>query len=219
MQGLFFRALASFPSLGRSINNGIRGVPSNGCLVAANLGTQRVGISVDCDRAISALGGRGLLLYPKRAWMYFLYQPHLIASSTTMNVKLKLYEGGCLCGAIRFRATGAPGKAHTCSCTSCRKHSGSLTLSWVEFPALNVEWTGPSGKPSTWRSSPYSNRAFCSTCGTTIGAIDDESIIALATGSFDKPNLKDFAPTYHSYVSRMPRWWHVHSDYEAASAD
>lgn len=129
-------------------------------------------------------------------------------------MKSHQYEGGCLCGAVRFRATGQPGKPHTCSCTTCRRHSGSLTLTWVEFPANSVEWLGPAGKPAVWRSSSYSSRAFCPDCGTTIGALDDEPTVALVAGAFDKPHLKELAPTYHSYVSRQPRWWHVHSDYE-----
>ncbi|WP_159816658.1 GFA family protein [Cyanobium sp. Copco_Reservoir_LC18] len=124
-------------------------------------------------------------------------------------MKPRAFEGGCLCGAIRFRATGAPVKPHTCSCAICRRHSGALTLSWVEFPAASVAWIGPGGRPATWRSSAFSSRAFCSTCGTTIGAIDDDPVVALATGAFDKPHLKDLAPTAHSYVSRRPRWWHV----------
>lgn len=129
-------------------------------------------------------------------------------------MKPKQYEGGCLCGNIRFRASGDPAKPHTCSCASCRKHSGSLTLTWVEFPSVAIEWNGPGGTPSIWRSSSYSSRAFCSVCGSTVGAIDDEPTVALATGAFDKPHLKELAPTYHSFVSRQPRWWHVHSDYE-----
>jgi len=128
----------------------------------------------------------------------------------------KHYEGGCLCGAIRFRVSGEPSKPHTCSCASCRKHSGSLTLTWVEFPAQNIEWVGPGGKPSTWRSSSYSSRAFCSSCGSTIGAIDDEPTIAIATGALDKAHLKEFAPRYHSYVTRRPRWWHVQCDHESS---
>jgi hypothetical protein len=133
---------------------------------------------------------------------------------TSPPMNPKPYEGGCLCGAIRFRVTGKLAKPHTCSCATCRRHSGSLTLSWVEVAAQAVEWIGPAGKPSTWRSSSYSSRAFCSACGSTIGAIDDAPTIALATGAFDKPYLKELAPSYHSYPSRRPRWWHVRSDYE-----
>jgi hypothetical protein len=121
-------------------------------------------------------------------------------------------EGGCLCGAIRFRVTGTPGLPHTCSCATCRRHSGALTLGWVEFPAEQVQWVGPGGQPATWRSSPRSSRAFCRNCGSTIGAIDDAPVVALATGAFDRPHLKALAPAFHSYRSRRPRWWHVHSD-------
>jgi hypothetical protein len=55
-------------------------------------------------------------------------------------------DGGCLCGAIRSRATGTPGKPHTCSCATCGRHSGALTLSWVEDLAEAVEWVGPGGR-------------------------------------------------------------------------
>lgn len=134
-------------------------------------------------------------------------------------MKQPLFEGGCLCGDIRFRATGTPGRPHTCSCASCRTHSGALTVCWVEFPAERVEWVGPGGRPAAWRSSGWSSRAFCRICGTTIGALDDEPTVALVTGAFDKPHLKALAPTAHSYVSRRPRWWHVRSDHGPGAGD
>lgn len=120
-----------------------------------------------------------------------------------------VYEGGCLCGQVRFRATGPVGWPHTCSCQMCQRHSGALTLAWAEFPRDRVHWTGPGGAPATWRSSGKSSRAFCPTCGSTLGAIDDGPVVALVIGSFDAPNRQALAPVGHSYVSRRPRWWHV----------
>ncbi|MEL6117755.1 GFA family protein [Photobacterium sp. SP02] len=127
-------------------------------------------------------------------------------------MKIKIYEGGCLCGNIRFAAKGPVLKPHTCSCRQCQRHSGALTQAWVEFPKENIVWTGIDGEPSKWRSSDYSSRAFCSVCGSTIGAIDDEPTIAIVLGVFDSPNLKAFAPKGHSYISKRPKWWKVEVD-------
>lgn len=129
----------------------------------------------------------------------------------------KTYEGGCLCGYVRFAAKAVPGKPHTCSCTLCQRHSGALTLAWVEFPRDAVAWIGPGGAPATWRSSDWSSRAFCSNCGSTLGAVDDAPTIALAVGAFDARHRREFAPTSHSYVSKRPRWWHVQSDHDGSS--
>ncbi|MGL5361920.1 MAG: GFA family protein [Bosea sp. (in: a-proteobacteria)] len=120
-----------------------------------------------------------------------------------------IHTGGCLCGSIRFEATGPAENPHTCSCSMCRRHTGSLTALWVEFPSENVRWTGPGGAPSTYRSSGYSSRAFCSTCGSSLGAIDDKPVVALLVGTFDKPNRKDLKPTRHSYRSGLPPWWKI----------
>jgi hypothetical protein len=117
------------------------------------------------------------------------------------------HEGGCLCGAVRFRAKGPAGNPHTCSCKLCQRHTGAPTAAWVEFPSADVEWTGPGGAPSVYRSSDFSSRAFCPACGSSIGAIDDKPVIALLVGCFDRPNRSDLKPTGHSYRGARPKWW------------
>jgi hypothetical protein len=124
----------------------------------------------------------------------------------------KALTGGCLCGHVRFEARGDPGKPHTCSCRMCQRHTGALTVSWVEFPRSAVKWIGPGKKPRTYRSSVYSSRAFCPKCGSTLGAIDDAPVVGLMTGVFDKPHLLSLKPATHSFASARPRWWHVSID-------
>jgi hypothetical protein len=124
----------------------------------------------------------------------------------------KTYLGGCLCGHIRFEALGPAAKPHTCSCKMCQRHSGALTTTWVEFPKSSVKWVGPGGSPSTYRSSDYSSRSFCAKCGSTLGAIDDNPVVAMVLGVFDSANRKELRPTYHSYKGGRPKWWHVDTD-------
>lgn len=91
----------------------------------------------------------------------------------------------------------------------CQRHTGALTTVWVEFPRSSVNWSGPGGAPTVYRSSDFSSRAFCPACGSTIGAIDDNPVVALLIGVFDKPTTRELMPTYHSYRTGRPRWWHV----------
>jgi len=36
------------------------------------------------------------------------------------------YSGGCLCGHIRFQASGQPGNPHSCSCEFCPRCGSTL---------------------------------------------------------------------------------------------
>lgn len=118
----------------------------------------------------------------------------------------KTFTGGCLCGNIRFEAIN-PLHPHTCSCDICQKHTGALTAMWFEFTKENVKWTGEGGVPSTFRSSAYSSRSFCSRCGSSVGAIDDEPTLALLAGGFDEGSVPELPPVYHSFDDMAPAWW------------
>lgn len=126
--------------------------------------------------------------------------------------KPKIYYGGCLCGEIRFEATGPAEKPHTCSCKMCQRHSGALTTAWVEFPKDAVRWTGKGGEPALYKSSEITRRAFCPRCGGSLGAIDVAPTVGLLLGAFDKAHLKELTPQYHSYKGGRPKWWRVEID-------
>ena len=125
------------------------------------------------------------------------------------TMKISKHKGGCLCGFIRFEATGIPGEPHTCSCTMCQRHTGALTVTWVEYPKSSILWIGPGGPPATYRSSEFSSRAFCPKCGSSLGALDINPVVALLVGTFDRPGSKDLKPVSHSYKGKRPKWWHI----------
>jgi hypothetical protein len=50
-----------------------------------------------------------------------------------MSDPIEQFEGGCLCGAVRFVATGQPKGVYWCHCQSCRKHSGAPVSVFVAF--------------------------------------------------------------------------------------
>ncbi len=94
----------------------------------------------------------------------------------------KVLNGGCQCGAVRFRATN-PGTSEICHCRMCQKAFGNYFAALVAVE--RVEWTR--GAPGWFRSSNVSQRGFCAQCGTPLGIMDDDGDVELATGAFDDP--------------------------------
>mgnify|MGYP001828849422 CR=1 FL=1 len=69
------------------------------------------------------------------------------------------HPGGCLCGAIRFQAIGAPLWTAYCHCQSCRRATGSPVAAFAGFPADRFVVTR--GAPRRRQSSPGVVRSFC----------------------------------------------------------
>ncbi len=75
-------------------------------------------------------------------------------------------EGGCLCGAVRFIATGEPIGVAWCHCQSCRKHSGAPVSVFVAF--RRDAYAVTKGEITKFNSSPCRWRRFCARCGSTL---------------------------------------------------
>ena len=78
-----------------------------------------------------------------------------------------IHEGGCVCGAVRFKTKGPPRHAFACHCAFCQRASGSAFSVEAIFPKEAVEITG--GPLTTYEhKSDESGRAlfprFCARC-------------------------------------------------------
>jgi hypothetical protein len=113
-------------------------------------------------------------------------------------------EGGCICGAIRYRVSGAPTNSMMCHCQSCRRVAAAPVVAWLTFAAEDFQLLR--GRPATFRSSEPVLRSFCAVCGTplTYEHRDRVGFIDVTTCSLDDPNL--FPPTHHSWLSHDLAW-------------
>jgi hypothetical protein len=103
--------------------------------------------------------------------------------------------GGCLCGALRFVATGKPYRVGLCHCMDCRKNHGTLFHASAIFPQAAVTITGD--------ARSFRDRSFCPTCGSPVYAhIGDE--IGINLGCLDTPSV--FRPTYELWTTRREDW-------------
>jgi len=98
-----------------------------------------------------------------------------------------MYEGGCLCGALRFRADDRPIDSGYCHCSLCRRSTGAPVLAWVSFPATAFSYT--KGRAAIFESSSWGHREFCNLCGAQIGyrKTDAATTVDLNVGCMDGP--------------------------------
>ena len=113
-------------------------------------------------------------------------------------------EGGCLCGAIRYRVTAEPLARTICHCRSCRLASGAPTVAWSVFRPEDFAFVR--GEPLRFSSSPSVIRSFCGRCGTplTYQHTERPAAIDVTTATFDHPVL--FPPAKEIWIEHRIEW-------------
>lgn len=116
----------------------------------------------------------------------------------------QIIEGGCLCGAVRYRIEGEPLVSGTCQCRSCRKASAAAIVPWIHLESEKFSFT--KGKPADFNSSPSVTRTFCGSCGTplTYWKTSYGRTLDVTTCSLDDPDA--FPPVAHVWTSHRLRW-------------
>ena len=81
-------------------------------------------------------------------------------------------DGGCLCGAVSYRAVIDPDRCAICHCADCQQNSGTAFGLVVHVHARQFELL--SGTLTEYRKTAQSGRlrvlSFCPVCGTRIHA-------------------------------------------------
>ena len=103
------------------------------------------------------------------------------------------FIGGCLCGNVRFVASGRPYRVGLCHCLDCRKHHGALFHASAIFPQDAVTIDG--------ETRDYAGRFFCPRCGSPVFARTADEI-EVNLGSLDAPD--QLMPTYESWIVASP---------------
>lgn len=123
------------------------------------------------------------------------------------------FEGGCLCGAVRYKSDVAPALAGHCQCVDCRKNSGTGHGSHMGVPKDAVTLTGDVtvfDKPAD--SGNMVSRCFCPTCGSSVYSLNSgmTDMVFLRASSLDDVDV--FKPQFVVYAERGPAWDTFDSD-------
>jgi len=99
-------------------------------------------------------------------------------------------EGGCYCGAVRYKTEGDPMFRGQCHCRECQYASGGSPNVVMAMPASGFVYT--KGAPASFRrpdlDSPVT-REFCSACGTQLvsKAPSVPGAVLIKVGTLDDP--------------------------------
>ena len=114
-------------------------------------------------------------------------------------------EGGCLCGAVRYRIEAEPTDIAYCHCRMCQKASGAPAMAWATVPASAFTWAR--GRPSPHRSSDRAGRLFCRECGSQLvfRVVSEPDRLDITVASLDDPT--GVVPEYHIWTSSRLPWF------------
>ncbi|WP_180899996.1 GFA family protein [Martelella soudanensis] len=115
-------------------------------------------------------------------------------------------EGGCQCGALRYRVSGMPLTFYLCHCRNCQRQSGSafgesLMLRCEDLTidgAQEVRWTaGGSGVPV--------RQTFCGRCGGRLSHQREKSpVLVVKPGTLDDPSW--LVPVAEIFTASRQPW-------------
>ncbi len=122
----------------------------------------------------------------------------------------EVHEGGCLCGAVRYRVREKPFRTGACHCTACQKRTGSAFGIGVYFKQENVEIMRGSLRTYEFRSNEsgrWLRNQFCPECGTTVTWTLElmPGARAVAGGTLDDP--KWLKIERHSWTRSAHPWF------------
>jgi hypothetical protein len=120
-------------------------------------------------------------------------------------------EGGCYCGAVRYRAEGEVVVKGQCFCRECQYIAGGMPNVVMGMPASDFAYTKGAGKPFRRKDLAHPvTREFCAECGTHLltrapGLAD---VVLIKVGTLDDPSVFG-GPQLVTYTVEKQSFHHV----------
>ena len=119
------------------------------------------------------------------------------------------YQGGCLCGAIRYQVKATPQSVVICHCTHCQRASGSAFSVNLLINTTDYEQQGETKFYIDHGDSGLeSYRHFCPHCGSSImtQAQNLPNIILVKAGTLDHHHQAEIKPQLEIYTDHAVQW-------------
>ena len=122
------------------------------------------------------------------------------------------FDGGCLCGSIRYELLRKYLNAIHCYCGMCRKAHGTAFSTHLMARPEQVRWVQGETLRKAYASSRRGSREFCPNCGThlLVHGQSGEGTLAIPAGTLDD----DVALTIvgHMFTAELVSWHQIFDD-------
>ena len=120
-------------------------------------------------------------------------------------------EGGCLCGAVRYRFEGEPTVVQVCHCRYCQRRLGTACAELAYFSSeflKSVEGDLVEYEHRSDESGRWLRNRFCPRCGTTVFlTLQVSPRIGVHLGTMDDP--EQLSPWRHVFTRSKRSWLHI----------
>jgi len=115
-------------------------------------------------------------------------------------------EGGCMCGAVRYRLQSTPYDAGWCHCRTCQLNSGSPAMAFATVPFGDFVFTQGAELVGSVPSSESGERRFCTRCGTPFPMQDRDQprTVDFSIATLDTPDA--VTPGFHIFYASRIAW-------------
>ena len=116
-------------------------------------------------------------------------------------------EGGCHCGAIRYRVNGDLTGVIHCHCSDCRRWHGNYSA-YAVAKLSDFEFLKGEDQLKWYESSTRARRGFCPNCGSSVfkDNLDGEKIV-ISVGTIDPPTGLSFLKNI--FVESKGDWYEL----------
>ncbi|MEI9885490.1 MAG: GFA family protein [Rhizomicrobium sp.] len=120
------------------------------------------------------------------------------------------FQGGCLCGAVRYESASEPIAVMECHCRDCQRSTGGAGTVAVLLPKPVFALTKgtPKGYTVTGDNGGEVTRFFCAECGSPLYSLPANAPLAVVkAGSLDDPSWIKIGGAL--YTSSAQPWAHI----------
>lgn len=115
-----------------------------------------------------------------------------------------MISGGCFCGAVKYRISGALRDARSCHCSRCRKAFSAQASAYALVDADQFEWLAGEHLLTSYVGERGFGLRFCSLCGSTLCGTVDGTIHGVTLGCVDGDPQVRIAE--HIFVGSRAAW-------------